>query len=1359
MPGAGFIGAVAPDNRRRRRNGAAQPIAATILPASSVLVVGQSLSDTTNWPLFLDPANYATSAPGESIAGVTVNYIGSTGTASESLADGDTNVFSITVTDTAGNARTFSTVPRTVLHSAPVASGGLADQSLTAASGAASLDAAVAFSGADLRFTLSGPAGVSIDAATGLVSFDTDALALQSGTPVTVTASNSGGSATAGFALTVLAPVVYAAGITGLVNNPTHGPSARIGTALNGEISNLLGSETVLHRWRLDGGLIGGAGSASYTPAPGDDLGLLSYAPLVNGEEVASPSYTVRFAPPVAGSLAPVDTVEGGGGILVNLVPGFTGDNITYTETAGWASISGSTLTIDDAPRSDTLTITATNSGGQATVDLDVTIAPLLVTLVTAIANQTLQQGSGDVTIDLTGIFANATGYAVSGAGASIDGDGITLRLDDGTIRTGEIITVTANNANGSLQEQFTLDVVAVLETDFVMTIETTVPNEAFTLPLTPGTSTGTVNMGDGKGDQAFSVHNDPVFSTTYPTPGTHTIRLSGNINSIRFSGAPASDRNAVRTIENMGEVFWNDMALSFASCAGLTSVTFGNCHTRNVQNWWSAFAGCPALTTVNLTGIQTDNATVLQAMFADCASLATVTGIENIDTSTVQRMDEMFHFCPSLDAAQLDISGWNFSSLLPPNGGEQRGLFNFIDDTAALSQSVYDALLLSMDGQPIAPGCFFGFGDSPYTTGGAAEAARAGLIGTRGLAIEDAGNAAPEQMGAPALVVDSDTQITATLAQDPFTNGLPIMNFDLRLSTDLVNWTTRSNVSSPVVLTGLTAGTQYYVQTRANNFDGDGAWSGSATATTSGGVQPLVATRSGTDLVLTDVPDISPQGFAAAPDGADLVITFTAPIETPAPTQAVVIDAANHNGTAPDTGSYDLQVFDLGVGVNSVYTLSGVNVPAGAMVALLDPRADVVGGGLEEFERVVFIGASIMEQTFGSSLSLRNTAAEAAFAAQGAVVEVYAHAAGGSDAGQVQTLLSEALATFPDKTLFFVHAGGNNVTANRPYPGGDTTLTGQLDGLIDIAATRPGSVIISDLTFRDYGGSTATNEAAGAKPYNDTIYLPAFRARAGDLLSRAYYADGTPVSCLYEWSWENRAAYLSGDNIHPENPGGRNLLRSWLAERLAPICLGLPAPAQFVRTAPPPAPALDIFVEYGVQTASGVNTPAFTFLAGSGQTSDGPFALLNADGTDPGVSLTLNFSAPAPGDSSGFGINTAGNGDGAPGFDGTLMSSVFTADSYFAGAAYTVDHVISGLAANTAYRVELVASRDAGDSRETRYDFANGETATIQTTADPTQAPVAIDTVSDGAGQITLTQSAVSGAWSYLGGLRITTI
>lgn len=91
-------------------------ITATVAPATSALVVGNSLSDTPNWATFKSLANFATDAAGESIASVVINYIGDTATEAEVFADGENNAFSVTVTDTGGNSRTFGTTPRTVLY-------------------------------------------------------------------------------------------------------------------------------------------------------------------------------------------------------------------------------------------------------------------------------------------------------------------------------------------------------------------------------------------------------------------------------------------------------------------------------------------------------------------------------------------------------------------------------------------------------------------------------------------------------------------------------------------------------------------------------------------------------------------------------------------------------------------------------------------------------------------------------------------------------------------------------------------------------------------------------------------------------------------------------------------------------------------------------------------------------------------------------------------------------------------------------------------------------------------------------------------------------------------------------------------
>lgn len=105
--------------------------------------------------------------------------------------------------------------------------------------------------------------------------------------------------------------------------------------------------------------------------------------------------------------------------------------------------------------------------------------------------------------------------------------------------------------------------------------------------------------------------------------------------------------------------------------------------------------------------------------------------------------------------------------------------------------------------------------------------------------------NLPPAQMDAPALTVDGATQITVTLAAAPegYENG--VSGYDLRHSTDGVNWTTVTGVTSPHALTDLAPAAQYSVQTRGINADGAGAWSLSATATTpaaagGGGIAPV---------------------------------------------------------------------------------------------------------------------------------------------------------------------------------------------------------------------------------------------------------------------------------------------------------------------------------------------------------------------------------------------------------------------------------------------------------------------------------------------------------------------------------------
>jgi hypothetical protein len=103
--------------------------------------------------------------------------------------------------------------PVRAVRPAPVAVGTLADLVLEAGTGTRTVDAAAAFAGAALRFAVSG-AGASVDPLTGLVAVPTDVEVADA--PVTVTASNSGGSATAGFRVTVAAVLAPPAAVGGI---------------------------------------------------------------------------------------------------------------------------------------------------------------------------------------------------------------------------------------------------------------------------------------------------------------------------------------------------------------------------------------------------------------------------------------------------------------------------------------------------------------------------------------------------------------------------------------------------------------------------------------------------------------------------------------------------------------------------------------------------------------------------------------------------------------------------------------------------------------------------------------------------------------------------------------------------------------------------------------------------------------------------------------------------------------------------------------------------------------------------------------------------------------------------------------
>lgn len=107
-----------------------------------------------------------------------------------------------------------------------------------------------------------------------------------------------------------------------------------------------------------------------------------------------------------------------------------------------------------------------------------------------------------------------------------------------------------------------------------------------------------------------------------------------------------------------------------------------------------------------------------------------------------------------------------------------------------------------------------------------------------------------PSQMAAPAVSSASDTSISVDRAAAPANNNAAITSYDLRWSTDESTWTTVTGITDPKTITGLTISTLYYVQTRAVNGFGAGAWSTSGSATTAGdATAPIISAATYDDV------------------------------------------------------------------------------------------------------------------------------------------------------------------------------------------------------------------------------------------------------------------------------------------------------------------------------------------------------------------------------------------------------------------------------------------------------------------------------------------------------------------------------
>ncbi|SDR00559.1 gliding motility-associated C-terminal domain-containing protein [Flagellimonas zhangzhouensis] len=203
------------------------------------------------------------------------------------------------------------------------------------------------------------------------------------------------------------------------------------------------------------------------------------------------------------------------------------------------------------------------------------------------------------------------------------------------------------------------------------------------------------------------------------------------------------------------------------------------------------------------------------------------------------------------------------------------------------------------------------------------------------------------------------------------------------------------------------------------------------------------------------------------------------------------------------------------------------------------------------QYDKVVVIGASIMEQVYGRDLVTPDPIRTAEWQANGVAVDVYGYGFSGYTINQIINEVQTAMAVFPTNTLFMIHIGGNDVSATRPY---DTATQPELDAISQayddlyaaIGPTRLNDVIVMPVTFREYNTDDVyNNQELGSLPYNQHILIPKILANTPSQIN----SDGNPIVDLYNFFRNNSDTY-SGDGIHPTAPDGEILISEYMSLR-----------------------------------------------------------------------------------------------------------------------------------------------------------------------------------------------------------------
>lgn len=149
--------------------------------------------------------------------------------------------------------------------------------------------------------------------------------------------------------------------------------------------------------------------------------------------------------------------------------------------------------------------------------------------------------------------------------------------------------------------------------------------------------------------------------------------------------------------------------------------------------------------------------------------------------------------------------------------------------------------------------------------------------------------------------------------------------------------------------------------------------------------------------------------------------------------------------------------------------------------------------------------------------------------------------AVGGWRSSTLLEALPGFLAEHPSATYVCIHIGGNNVSPNRPYPGGADTLKAELESILVMIRESGKIPILSRLSYRAYKGKLPVPpEENGSGPYVTQIYDPLIQEYCPRFFDPV---EGKGIVDAYGW-FKAHPEELSPDGIHV-NPAGAD---SWNA-------------------------------------------------------------------------------------------------------------------------------------------------------------------------------------------------------------------